>query len=180
MFSAKAQTTGLVRSVFSAVDQISSYVDPSTLLPFRTELQLQEGKRIFNQTFTMDQNRGTALSADGKRIEVPIGTHDMISAMYALRSFNLELSKRQAISILVNLLPRTLFIMPITRETIEIRGQKIRSVMLSLTTDDQQSDKYLFRLWVSDDNRRLPLRLTANSEFGQVRAELAIIPIPPK
>jgi hypothetical protein len=46
-----------------------------------------------------------------------------------------------------------------------------------LTTDDPQPDKYLFRVWITDDKRRLPVRLTASTELGQVRADLAIIPL---
>jgi len=50
-------------------------------------------------------------------------------------------------------------------------------VQLSLTTTDPQPDKYALRLWVSDDRRRLPLRVTANTAIGPVRADLAIIPV---
>jgi hypothetical protein len=48
---------------------------------------------------------------------------------------------------------------------------------VSLTTDDPQPDKFQLRAWVSDDRRRLPLRLTAVTELGPVRADLAIIPL---
>jgi hypothetical protein len=48
---------------------------------------------------------------------------------------------------------------------------------LSLTTDDPQSDKYALRLWVSEDNRRLPLRITATTALGPLRADLAILPL---
>ncbi len=40
-----------------------------------------------------------------------------------------------------------------------------------------QADKYQLRGWISDDKRRLPLRLTAMTELGLVRADLAIIPV---
>jgi hypothetical protein len=100
----------------------------------------------------------------------------MLSVLYALRSFNLTPPKRNAVSILINNRPRTLFITSVKREMIDLGGQKIAAVQLSLTTDDQQGDKLGLRLWVSEDNRRLPLRLTANTPLGQARADLAIIP----
>ena len=56
-------------------------------------------------------------------------------------------------------------------------SQSIPAIQLSLTTDDSPSDKFQLRAWISDDKRRLPLRLTATTEIGPLRADLAIIPV---
>lgn len=178
LLAAKAETNALAQRVFSASDQINSYVDATTLLPFRTEAVLVEGRRRTNQTLSIDQDRGSAIILDkGTRIEIPIGTHDYISIFYALRSFNLTPPRRNAVSLMVHNRARTLFITSLRREIIELGGQRIPAVQLSLTTDDPQPDKYTLRLWVSEDQRRLPLRITASTELGPVRADLAIIPI---
>jgi hypothetical protein len=177
LLTVKAQTTAAASRIFFANDQINSYVDPNTLLPFRTELNLIEGRNRTNQIFTIDQDRGNAVTDKGVTIEIPVGTHDYISVLYALRSFNLTPPKRNAVTILVNNRPRTLFITSLKRETIQLGNQQIPAVQLSLTTDDPQPDKYALRLWVSEDRRRLPLRVTAMTQLGQVRADLAIIPM---
>lgn len=174
----RGQTTGSITRLFTANDQISSYVDPTTFVPFRTELNLQEGRRRTNQVLTIDQERGVAtVTGPGTRIEIPVGTHDLISVLYALRSFNLAPTRRTAVSLLVNNRPLTLFITSLKRETIELGRQRVPAIQLSLTTDDPQSDRYSLRLWVSDDRRRLPLRITAATQLGAVRADLAIIPV---
>jgi hypothetical protein len=173
----QAQTTNAAQRLFVANDQISTYVDPTTLLPFRIEMNLREGRRRVNKTLTIDQDRGNASTDKGTRIEIPVGTHDLVSVLYAMRSFNLAPPKRNAVSFLIEDRPRTLFITSLKRETIELGGQKIPAVQLSLTTDDPQSDKYALRLWVSEDNRRLPLRVTANTPLGPLRADLAILPV---
>jgi hypothetical protein len=56
-------------------------------------------------------------------------------------------------------------------------SQTIPAIQVSLTTDDAESDKYQLRAWISDDERRLPLRLTAVTQLGPLRADLAIIPV---
>lgn len=177
LLSVKAQTSASASRIFFANDQINSYVDPNTLLPFRTELNLIEGRNRTNQTITIDQDRGSASTDKGVAIEIPVGTHDYVSVFYAMRSFNLAPPKRNAVTILVNNRARTLFITSLKRETIQLGGRQIPAVQLSLTTDDPQADKFGLRLWVSEDRRRLPLRLTATTELGPVRADLAIIPI---
>jgi hypothetical protein len=177
LLTAKAQTSAAASRLFFANDQINSYVDPNTLLPFRTELNLVEGRNITNQVFTIDQDRGNATTDKGVAIEIPVGTHDFISVLYALRSFNLAPPKRNAVTILVHDRPRTLFITSQKRETIQLGGRQIPAVMLTLTTDDPVADKYALRLWVSEDRRRLPLRVTATTQIGLVRADLAIVPV---
>lgn len=180
LFVARAQTINAAQRLFFASDQISSYVDPKTLLPFRSEMNLIEGSRRLNQTLTINQDHGTATGDKGERIEIPVGTHDYISFYYLARTFNLVPPKRNAVSILVNNKPRTLFITALKREAIQLGSQSIPAIQLSLTTDDPQGDRYLVRAWVSEDKRRLPLRLTATTALGPLRADLAIIPVTPQ
>jgi len=177
LLAVKAQTTGGAQRVFVANDQINSYVDPKALLPFRTERKLLEGKRQLNQTRDLNQTYGTATTTNGLRIEIPVGTHDYLSFFYAVRTFNLTPPKRNAVSILVNNKPKTLFISSLKRETIQLGSQKIPAIALSLTTDDSQSDKYLLRMWISDDKRRLPLRITGSTGIVSLRADLVILPV---
>lgn len=178
LLTASMGTTGAGLRLFPVNDQISSYVDATTLLPFRTELRMQEGRRNFNALVTVDQSRGDAIFSDGTRLEIPVATHDLVSVFYALRSFDLTPPRRNGVSLLLNKRPRTLFVSALRREIIEVSGQRIPAVQLSLTTDDtQRPDALQIRIWVSADQRRLPLRLTAVTPLGPVRGDLAIIPV---
>ncbi len=179
LFSVTAQTTGPGARVFPVNDQINSYIDPTTLLPFRTELNLSEGKYRYSRAYNLDQNRGAAVSDSKERIDIPVGTHDLISTLYSIRTFDLWPPKQNAISIMATSQPRTLLVKSQRRETIELGGQKINAIMitLTLTADDPQSDKMQIRLWIGDDTRRLPLRITAVTQLGPVRADLVIAPV---
>ena len=180
MFTASAQTTNAAQRLFFANDQFTSYIDAKTLLPFRAELNLVEGEKRTNGILTFNQDYGNATSDQGQKIEIPVGTHDYLSAFYAIRAMDLAPPKRSALSILVNNRAKTLFITSLRRETIQLGSQKIRAIQLSLTTDDPQSDKFAFRAWISDDDRRLPLRFTATTELGPLRADLVILPVIPQ
>ncbi len=177
LFTVAAQTTNAAQRLFVANDQISSYADPKTLLPFRTEMNLVEGNRRLNQILNLNQTGGQATTDSGQRIEIPVGTHDYLSLFYAIRTFNLSPPRRNAISILVDNRPRTLFVSALKRETIQLGSQSIPAIQVSLTTDDAEGDKFQFRAWISDDDRKLPLRLTAATPLGVIRADLAILPV---
>lgn len=177
LLSSITTTSPVGQRLFPVNDQINSYVDANTLLPFRTELNIQESRHRVNDVINFDQERGAAVSSDGKSIEIPVGTYDLVSVIYALRSFDLTPPKHNAVSLLINHQPRTLSITSLKRETIELGGQRIPAIQLSLTTDDPQGDRFTLRLWVSNDRSRLPLRLTATTPLGPVRADLSIIPL---
>lgn len=177
LFTLSAQTSNALQRLFVANDVVTSYVDPKTLLPFHTEFSLNEGRRRFVSKLAINQDYGSAVTEKGDRIEIPVGTHDYLSFFYALRTFSLAPPRRSAISILVNNKPKTLFISAIGRENVQLGKQTIPAIQISLTTDDADSDKYQLRAWISDDARRLPLRLTAVTQLGPIRADLAIIPV---
>ena len=171
-----AETTGAAAKLFVARDRIESYVDPKELLPYRTVLNLVEGARRLNEIFTLSQETGTATSDRGTRIEMPVGTHDYLSFFYALRTFNMQAKKRNGVSVLVENKPLTVFVDAAQKDTIQLGDRRLTAIPLTITTDDAQSDKYQFRMWVSDDRRRLPLRITCVTKLGPLRADLAILP----
>jgi hypothetical protein len=179
-FTASAQTTNAAAQLFVARDQVESYVDPKELLPYRTVLNLIEGRRRLNQTLTLNQEGGTAQGDQGTRIEMPVGTHDYVSFFYAVRTFNLTPNRRSAISMLVENKPKTLFVSSQKKETIQLAGREMSAYSLLITTDDPEPDKYQFRMWISDDQRRLPLRISFATQLGPMRADLAILPATPQ
>jgi hypothetical protein len=180
LLNVTAQTTGAAAALFVAKDQIDSYVDPKALLPFRTVLNLAEGRRRLNQTLSFDQNAGVAVIDSGRKLDVPVGTHDYVSFFYVLRTFNFATKKRNAISVLVENKPKTLFVEAQKRESIQLGDRAVPALALSITSDDPQADKYQLRIWISDDRQRLPLRITCTTKLGPLRADLAILPTTPQ
>jgi len=179
-FTVNAQTTNALARVFVARDQIDSYVDPRALFPFRTVMNLIEGKRRRNQTLNLNQEAGSATLEPGGRIEIPVGTHDYLSFFYAVRTFNLAPSRRSVVAVLVENQPKTLTVTAQKRETIQLGERAVPAIALTITSDDPEPDKYQLRMWISDDRRRLPLRISCATQLGPLRADLAILPTAPQ
>jgi len=176
LFTVTAQTNGAGGRLFFVNDKFLSYVDPETLLPFRTEMNLAEGKWRNTRVYTVDQDRGAVTTDKNQRIEIPVGTHDLVSAIYAIRTFDLSPKRQNAISILAISQPRTLLVNSQQRETIELNGQQIPALLLTLSTEDTEKNRLQIRVWVGDDARHLPLRIAAVTPLGAVRADLIIKP----
>jgi hypothetical protein len=173
MVSAKAETANAAQHLFLANEQITSYLDPVSLLPNRTDLLFQGTRNAKSDTLQMDQDRGQATTKKGQ-VEIPVGTHDLLSLVYAIRSFNLAPGRTSVLPLLINGKVYQLTINSLQRETIQLGSQKITAFQLSILTNATEPDRYQLRLWVSDDSRRLPLRFAAKTPLGVVSADLAI------
>ncbi|MBA3321405.1 MAG: DUF3108 domain-containing protein [Pyrinomonadaceae bacterium] len=177
LINANMYTTGAGQRLFAVSDKIDTFIDAKTGLPFRTQLRILEGSHRVEGVVTFEQERGSAVTTDGQPLEIPVGTYELVSVLYAMRSFDLTPPKRNAVSLLINKRPRTLSITALKREVLELGGQRIPAVQLALATDEARGDALGLRLWVSTDRRRLPLRITATTPLGPIRADLSIIPL---
>lgn len=171
------ETNDVGAKLFTVRDEMNSYVDAASLLPYRSELHLREGSRRADSILNFDQDRGTATLVSGAKIETPVGTYDYLSALYALRSFDLTPPKRNALALFLNNRPHIFYIAAVSRDTISLNNQRVSAIQLAVTTDAPNPDKNQLRLWVSADKRRLPLRMSAMTPLGRIRADLAIIPL---
>ena len=80
-------------SPFAGGDFIRAHVDPETLSPRRIEIRFGGALRSFNNTATFDR-QGSAIAFGGtNRVDAPVGTHSILSLLYAARSFNLKPSR---------------------------------------------------------------------------------------
>ncbi len=159
---------------FNGIELMNSVVNPESLVPYKTEMKFNGFFGKFNRQILFDQVRGTA-----NQVEIPIGTHDLLSFAYAIRSINLKPSKNLAnpvndtrVAVFIGDKPQIFSVRPLNTEVIEFNGRKISSQVVALSTGDMQIDQYNPRLWLSNDTRRLPLRFTVSVNGKLYQADL--------
>jgi hypothetical protein len=159
---------------FNGTEVMTSTVNPESLVPYRTEMKFGGFFAKFNSQTVFDQIRGTA-----NQVEIPIGTHDLLSLAYAIRSINLKPSKNPAnpvndtrVAVFIGDKAQIFSVRPLNTEIIEYSGKKISAQVVAITTGDMQIDQYNPRLWLSNDTRRLPLRFTLNINGKTYQADL--------
>ncbi len=74
-------------------DLMQVRVDPNTLAPKYYESKFSSPFASLNQTLTFDPNGGEVGTGGKSTVDAPVGTHTILSLMYAIRSFNLKPSK---------------------------------------------------------------------------------------
>jgi hypothetical protein len=181
----KVETLGYVRSLFAEVDnQYTSYVDAQSLLPYRVENSTRQGLKQDDDSIIFDQARHTARFADGSQVSIPPHTYDLPSLIYALRLRELQPGASHKYIALYgkDLIEIEAQVKPRERVITQAGSYDALRVEFAAKSKTANVNRFRVRAWFSDDAQRLPVLITAQVPFGEVRADLAhaAISAPPK
>lgn len=161
--------------LFNLNDTTRSQVNPDTLAPAQIELKSAGFFSRYNQTAVFDQKNGFVIINGANRTAIPVGTHSLLSLAYAVRSFNLKPSKDAGnpvndtrVAVFVDSQPYVFTLRPSNGEIINLKGEKIAAQMITVATGNAAIDQLGARVWLSTDEKRLPLRFT----IGNYQADL--------
>lgn len=170
----RARTIGPVRTLVKALDeQWTSYVDPETWLPYRVEHWRQEGDRRTDLTITLDHRQRIARLSTGGTIPISSETRDVVAFLYYLRTLPLEPGSRHRFSLLSENRRLLVQVHVLPRASIQTRAGRFEAIGMALRLQGQKAAKEShLQLWLSADERRLPVLITAREAFGEIRVEL--------
>ena len=162
-------------------DALRAQVDPDTLAPRWTESKFNSGFMGLNQTVIFDARSGSILISGNTPVDAPIGTHSIVSLIYAMRSFNLKPSKDPSnpvndtrVAVLWESRPYIFTLRPSNPEEISLNGEKVSAQLITINTGNAQLDALAPRVWIATDTR-VPLRFIA----GPYQADLFTQPSKP-
>lgn len=167
-------------------DSIVTFVDPGTIIPFKTEVRFSGALAAMSHTATLDRATNVVIH-DGNRSEAPFATHSVLSLLYAARSFNLKPSsdsKNPVNDTRVSVFWRdraTVFVLrPGQAEALQNRGEQRPAQQITLIPQNPELDRLMPRLWLGLDAARTPLKFTlGNFEFDLIDIQFRL-PAPPR
>ncbi len=169
----KVETAGDVKTIFFEMyNQYTTYASLKTLLPYRLENTIRQGLKQNDETIILDQARREARFTDESTLPLPSNTYDFISLLYALRQQPLSEGWKQSYSVLYGKQLLEIEVEVKKREAVIAQAGRYNAVRVDFTPKEKQFNKHRARVWFSDDAQRLPVVLSAQLPFGEVRAEL--------
>jgi hypothetical protein len=163
------------QEIFKLNDSIRAQVNPLSLAPQEIRLNLSGALAAFNQQILFDQRTGVAVSGSANQMDIPVGTHSILSLAYAVRSFNLKPSKNLTnpvndtrVAVFLGSKAYVFTLRPADADIINLQGERVSAQLISVNTGNPAIDQYNLRLWLSNDDKRIPLRLM----FGAYQADL--------
>jgi uncharacterized protein DUF3108 len=172
--SAQAQSVGLVSMIGKKIDDAyESFIDATTLLPFRAEKRTRHGSKRQQSSVTIDQEERTARMADGRNIRLPAETYDLASLLFAIRGMDLTPGKARTFNLLEDGKLYVIKIEPETKERITTQAGSFDTIKIATRMADRANDKlYNLRIYITNDRRRIPVLITAEPSWGSVRVKL--------
>ena len=165
-------------SPFSAGDFIRAYVDPETLAPRQIELRFAGPLRSFGGTAKFEQSGSVIVYNGSNRVDAPVGTHSILSLLYAARSFNLKPSRDAnnpindtRVAVFWESQPYVFSLRPSAPEMLTIEGKPVAAQLVSVTTKNSVLDQLNIKFWLANDGSRVPVRIVA----GPYQADLVSV-----
>lgn len=156
-------------------DSVTAQVNPDSLTPQQFEMRFSAGLTPFAQTERFDQINGTVIVGPGKSIDIPVGTHSLLSFLYAIRTMNLRPSRDvnnpvndTRVAVFWDSRAYIFILRPSVSDLMGPDGKKTSTLLVSVSTGNPQLDQLAIKVWLSNDPQHLPLRIS----FGTYQADL--------
>jgi hypothetical protein len=172
----QARTVGLVSGLALKVNDVyESFIDRSTLKPFRAEKRSRHGKKETQSSITIEKN--TAKLGAGRTLELPDDTYDLAGLLFAIRGMDLTIGKSRTFTLIEDDKLYTIKVQPEGREKVSIPTGTYETVKVATSmVKGRENDKlYNLRIFITSDARRLPVLITAEPSWGSVRVELTSV-----
>lgn len=175
-----ARTGRLVAKLFPIENYMETLVDPETFLPVRCHQRLREGRRRRDETtlFFHDEGRveyTSHLTGETKTIAIGGDTRDLLTLFYVMRRRGMEVEETTAFQVLVD---DDVYDLMLTGEALEDVSLSEYGQVRSLRVEPRAKFGAVFVrrgrmwIWMSDDDRRVCVRLSGRVPVASVHAVL--------
>lgn len=174
---AVAESSKLFSHFFKVHDVIEIFLDAEGLYPLAMVVNIEQGKEKYDELYEYDQEGGMAVYTSGdKRKETPIpkGCQDSLSSLYYYRSLAHPLGETLTFDVYASQKVWSLETTTLMREKIKTKAGEFFTLQIKPVTrfEGVLQRRGDLLMWVSDDERSIPVRLKVEVVFGSVYADL--------
>ncbi|MFN2533573.1 MAG: DUF3108 domain-containing protein, partial [Pyrinomonadaceae bacterium] len=170
---AHVETMGVVNvALLSLNNDYTTFIDPATGLPFRAQEVVREATRSNDNSRDFTQPAGT-VALPAKQRAFP-GTYDLLSAFYRARALPLAPGASYGFSVRGEAEDYAGELRVIGREVVKTNVGSFNCIVtqIKVANNDRIND-YRLKVYFSEDERHVPVLVTAKVSTGQLTAELA-------
>lgn len=172
----EGRTTSFFDGLFKVRDKYESFIDTSTLQPYKFVRNILEGDFKKFETVTFNQQANTATSQGGT-FKTPDCVQDVLSAIYYSRNIDFNKYKpgdRIPFNMFIDDKTYSLYIRYLGKEKVKTKYGKFNAIkfkpLLIEGTIFKGGEK--MTVWVSDDANRIPVRIESPISVGSVKVDM--------
>lgn len=172
-FLATASSSTLFSLFYRVKDRIESFVDVRKLEPVRFEKHLREGRSYRNDEVTIFDRIRNVAHTGGREMEIPPGVQDSLSSLYYLRAQVLEVGQTVSVNVNADEKNYCVEVKVLREETVRKWGRNVKTVVVQPVLKDVKlggilREKRDILIWLTDDEKRIPVFITASVAFGKL------------
>lgn len=169
----RANSNSFFSSFYKVEDRIESIMDAVGLYTWRFEKNLREGGYSADRIYSFDQYNNT-VQYKNDTIAVPPVVQDAISALYYVRTLDLQVGKSVFVDNFTDGEHYLLEVRVLERETIEVEAGRFSCLVVEPLDKGNGVFKHEGRLkvWLTDDRMKMPVLMKAKVLVGSITAEL--------
>jgi len=173
-----AQSRPAITKFFPVDNRVESIVDPATLLPEHLTFKRREGKKKEDIEYTFHQKEGKVTVVKGgttETLELSPDTQDVISCLYYARSkLSLQPGSVLTMNVYHDKKNRKLEVRVEEIETVSGSWGKVETarVLVVMPFQGLFLNRGNIRVWFTNDDRRIPVRMKAKVIIGSIVADL--------
>lgn len=170
----RARSNTFFDAFYKVRDQADSYADADSLFARYFNKHLREGGFERDVEIHFDQILGKAYYPDGRESDTPVGTHDILTAFFRVRTLVLEPGTDLTMPAYGDRQRYDLTVRVLRREKIDTIFGRIDCIVVQplLTEEGLFNHQGDLNVWLTDDERRVPVLMKASIPVGAIEARL--------
>jgi uncharacterized protein DUF3108 len=170
----KTESNSFVSRFYKVRDRAESYIDAEKLISRRFVKHLREGSYRKDLDVRFDQDGHKAVYAGGPTLDVPAEVHDVLSAFYYVRTRPLTVGATFSVPTHDNQKSYEMEVRVLKKERIEVPAGKFDCIMVEpvLKSEGVFQSKGSIYVWLSDDERRIPVLVKSKVPIGSISVSL--------
>jgi uncharacterized protein DUF3108 len=170
------RSTSFFDALYAVRDRYQSHLDVGGLFPWKFVQRIREGGYKHDFSAWFDNYKNKAFTKDGV-YDIPDYTQDVLSAFYYMRTKDYSSMKLGEEVYLRNFYKDTTYTLTVRyhgKETVEVPAGTFKAIKLEPVMEKGGLFKASGRiyLWLSDDDRKIPILVEAEIPIGSIKSEL--------
>ena len=171
-----AKSNKFISTFYKVLDRVNSFIDIKGIFSRRLEKRLREGGYKSDRYIDFYHDRLLALNTKEKYAfaEIPLYVQDILSSLYFIRTFDLDVGKAEEVQAYADGKVYTLKIIVHKREKVEVPA----GIFTCLKVEPVLKSEGLFRqkgrlhVWLTDDRYKIPVKMTSKVVIGSIASKL--------
>ena len=173
----EARSSPFFSTFYKVRDRVESYIDRDGLFTWRFEKYLREGKYRADRYVDYDQVNGWAVTNKKDSMRIPPCVQDILSSFYYIRTQELKVGKSLYID---NHADNKLYPLEVKvhkKERIKVKAGEFDCVVVEpiLRASGLFKSKGRLLVWLTDDERKIPVQMKSKIIVGYITAELKMM-----